>query len=295
MQSKRSALTDPSHLDSIVSGEQIPALPAGVPKLLEKLSKDDIEIADLGSTLAEFPSIVSRLLFLANSAWSAPVVPIDNIQFACSKLGLSVVRSVSIALSIATPFNPLLCKPFDTYQYWLSALMVGDIAKLLAAEVDAIPESQTSALQTSGILYNIGLLWMADRLPAQTTLALLDYSYEPQTKLDQHLINHCQFDYCAVNGKLAVAWSFPPLLHNTILHHNNHDYNGEYHLQCHSIGLAAAICKHVLSPQLEQIEFRDGRSSLLGLSEESLKGIIMTSTSRKERFEEVIKVFLQAG
>lgn len=293
MQSEHLAHPTQSHLDSILSGEQIPALPAGVPKLLEKLSKDDIEISDLGSTLAQFPSIASRLLFLANSAWSAPVVPIDNIQFACSKLGLSVVRSVSIALSIATPFNPLLCKTFDTYQYWLSALMVGDTAKLLAAEVDAIPESQTSALQTSGILYNIGLLWMADRLPAQTTLALLDYSYDPQTKLDQHLIKHCQFDYCAVNGKLASAWNFPPLLQNTIQHHNSSDFKGEYHQQTQTVGLAAAIAKFVLSDLNEQVEFSDTRAAILGIKEESLKAIVAQSAFRKERFGEVIKVFLQ--
>lgn len=295
MQHRLAAQTINSELDCMVSGEQIPALAPGVPRLLEKLSQDDIEIAELSESIAEFPSIAIRLLFLANSAWSAPIVPIDNIQFACSKLGLSVIRSVSIALSIASPFNPILCTTFDTYKYWLNALMVGEISKQLAAEIGAIPESQTSALQTAGILHNIGLLWLADRLPAQTTLAFVEYTNAPGISLEQCLMTHCQFGYCSVNGKLAQAWNFPPLLHNVITYYNTPEFEGEFHHQCRTVGLATAICKYVLGDDFEQIEFTDSRISTLGISEQTLKSVVAQSASKRERFAEVIKIFLQAN
>lgn len=295
MQNDQSAEVVSSVLDSIVSGEQIPALQAGVPQLLKKLSQDDVELTELSNAIAEFPSISSRLLFLANSAWSAPVVPIDNIQLACSKLGLSVIRSVSIALSIATPFNPLLCKTFEPYRYWLNALMVGDITRSLASEIEAIPESQTATLQTAGILHNIGLLWLADRLPSETARALSDYLSNPLVSLDHHLSNHCNFGYCAVNGKLASAWNFPPLLHNAIQYHNSPEFNGDFYQQTHTIGLATAICEHLLIEDSQAKEFTDSRTALLGLSDNAIFRVMTHGATRKERFEQVIKVFMQSS
>ncbi len=110
----------------ILQHDQLPVLPSGVPYLLQTLMDENIDNNKLKAVIGRFPSIAARLLCLANSAWAAPPVPVTSLDMACARLGLNIVRSVSIALAISSPFNPARCPAFDAERYWCTALLVAD-------------------------------------------------------------------------------------------------------------------------------------------------------------------------
>jgi HD-like signal output (HDOD) protein len=89
---------------------------------------------------------------------------VTSLEATCSRLGLGVVRSTSIALAISAPFNPAKCPSFDLEYYWCSVLLTAEAASRLAAESSSKHEFEPATARAAGLLHNLGLLWLVDRL-----------------------------------------------------------------------------------------------------------------------------------
>jgi HD-like signal output (HDOD) protein len=182
----------------------LPALSPKLLGLLESLSSDDAGVEQISAMLEHYPSVVARLIYLANSAWSAPRHPINNTLDACTRLGVKIVRSVSIGLVVSSPFNPARCPGFDVTRYWASALLMAEAA----------------------LLSNLGVLCMADRLPIQSCRA-----FEPQAGGSNDSLLQAQracldTDYCMVGGYIATSWGLPTPLPECLAHHRDAEYQG---------------------------------------------------------------------
>ncbi len=106
---------------NLLSTLKLPTLPAGTPFLMKSLTDENIDFVELAAVLEKFPSIAGKLISLVNSVWSAPASEISSLEAACSRLGFGVVRSTSIALAIASPFDATRCRWFDAERFWCSA------------------------------------------------------------------------------------------------------------------------------------------------------------------------------
>jgi HD-like signal output (HDOD) protein len=91
----------------ITNSKRIPTLTIQVRFLFQAFSDDTLGLSGLAKTLKYYPIISARLIGLANSAWFAPAMPINSIERACARLGMDIVRSVSIGLALISPFNVL--------------------------------------------------------------------------------------------------------------------------------------------------------------------------------------------
>lgn len=286
----------PSLLDTIEYGEQIPALPAGVPELLRALTSPEIGIGDLNGQISRFPSISSRLIFLANSAWAAPAVPIASLEVACSKLGLTLIRSVCLAMSIAAPFNPVRCSGFDSNRYWLSALLVADTARRLGELSPRIKSDEISVLQTVGLLHNIGLLWLADRFPILTSAALKDTGDDDNAipSIGESLLNYCRTGYAEVGGRLADAWELPEPLSLALRYHNDPTYRGDGEAVVHTLGLATKLAD-LLIYEVELDAVTLPQAETVEISEESLADLLSAQRGRLENLRELVTSYLASA
>jgi len=217
----------------------LPVLPPGVPYLIQALADDEIDFQELELIIGRFPSIVARLLSLANSSWVAPQVPVTSLKWACSLLGQNLVRSVSIALSVSSPFDPRRCPSFDSERFWCTALLAAEGAVLLASctESDTIFDSQ--ALHTAGLLHNLGLLWLADNKPKETTRVFALVTADDQKNVRECLQDIVGMDYCEVGGCLGRAWSLPDVFVTTMENQGNPDYTGISWWESTVVGVAA--------------------------------------------------------
>ena len=141
---------------------QLPSMPAGAPYLLKSLTDESIDFVELASVVEKFPGIAGKLISLVNSAWSAPASEVTSLEATCSRLGLGVVRSTSIALAVASPFNSTRCPSFDLEYYWCSVLLTADAASRLVAVSSSKHEFEPATARAAGLLHNLGLLWLAD-------------------------------------------------------------------------------------------------------------------------------------
>ncbi len=285
-----------SVLDQIEIGERIPILPIGVAELLKALTDEDIDMQRLTEIISHFPVITSRLMFLANSAWAMPITPIASLSHACSKLGLSVIRSICLALSIAAPFNPMRCSGFDVRKYWVSSLMVAETAKMLAARIDSVGQEDYAVIHTAGVLHNIGMLWLADCEPELTSRAILENMEDEKGSLSQYLKNHLGAYYTDVNGRLAQVWNFPERLTVALHHHNNPDYRGNYFELALTLGISSRLVDLI---QLDDIEifndYSDSAMTELKLSSETVLDVVRVIIRRQNSLRELVDTYLSAA
>jgi HD-like signal output (HDOD) protein len=205
---------------------KLPTLPIGIEHLLKVLADDNLTYPQLAEVIINHPNIVARLVALANSAWAASVVPITNLETACARLGLMVVRSTSIALAIASPFNPARCPGFSVERFWTTGILVSEGARMLAEKVKVglLSDDDRGAAQTAGILHHFGLLWFADQMPEETSKALKSVTINSGISINQALRNQTYVDYTVVGAWIAREWGLPELLATPIEHHLDVQY-----------------------------------------------------------------------
>lgn len=208
----------------------LPTLPIGIPHLLSVLADESATYPKLAAEIKNHPNIVARLIALANSAWAAPVVPITDLETACARLGMSIVRSTSLALAIASPFNPARCPGFDIERFWSTGILVSEGAALLLTKTKpgVLPEDGKGTAQTAGILHHFGLLWFADQMPDETAKALKLRTSTPPISLNQALRQLTYTDYTAIGGWIAREWGLPKLLVTAIEQHLSPEYKREF-------------------------------------------------------------------
>ncbi len=223
----------------IAQHDLLPVLPPGVPYLLKALADENIDFQELEIILGRFPSIVARLLSLANSSWVSPQVPVTSLKWACSLSGQNLVRSVSIALSVSSPFDPTRCPGFDSEHFWCTALLAADGAVLLASSTESNKTFDARALHTAGLLHNLGLLWLADNKPKETARAFRLVAADDEKHVAQCLQDIVGMDYCEVGGCLGRAWSLPDIFVTIMEHQGNSNYTGVNWWDSTVVGVAA--------------------------------------------------------
>ncbi len=267
---------------------RLTVLPAAVPELLAALSDEDLTFHRLAAILADFPSIAARLIFLANSAWAASVEEITSLERACVKLGLSLVKSVSISLAIAAPFDPAKCPAFQGERFWSTALLVADAALWLAAHSPRFNDDDLGSVHTAALLHNLGLLWMVDNLPERTNRVFEIVTAEPSLSVAEILREECGADHAEIGGCLAEAWNFPDMIGTAMRYHLDFSYDGENWPVAQLTGYAVSMVQH-LDQEVETLP-EDLRLERLGISSASRDGVFKRLQQRRNKVHDMVKV-----
>ncbi len=217
---------------------QMPILPAGVPDLLASLSNENIGYRELSHQLEYFSSISARLIALANSAWSSPVEPIHSIENACARLGLQVVRSVSIALAVSAPFDPNRCPAFDCVKYWADTLLTADIAVLLNEAKDQEQPFEASSVRAAALLHNLGLLFLVHHEAQVMDEVFQHYKNATESPLNQMITKQLGLGPCQVGALLAAHWGLPLPILTTMAYYDDTQYQGEYGPLVNTVSMA---------------------------------------------------------
>lgn len=257
-------------LASRLNTENIPVLPSGVFDLFKTLTDDSICFNDLAAILEKFPSIAARLIAVANSPWSSPISPVTSLEMACSRLGFDVVRSTSIALSVAAPFDPNRCPNFNAKYYWTTALLAADATSWLHASSKSI-EAELPTVRTAGLIHNLGLLLLVDQLSDEVGKAIKLTEESENLNLSDALVYTLGFDHCDAGLVLGRAWGFPePLIE--AMSGNASDEKGEQFTGeiTNIVGVAVSMIQSLqynLRPwsipqaQLEQLQIPPGEAT----------------------------------
>ena len=188
--------------------DRLPTLETGAAQLLMEIADAEVSMDRIVQLVEVSPSIAARLLAMANSAWSNPVAPVTSVADACSRLGLNVVRTTTIALAIGQSFDTGRCPAFDVDRFWCTSIIASRLIADLAPRFGVEPNTAA----TAALLHNIGLLWLADTMPGETHESLVDANDQAELGISAFLQQRCGTNRVQASQTLYAAWRLPDAL-----------------------------------------------------------------------------------
>lgn len=201
--SQRISITDLAYV-------RVPNLAPGAPELISTLSNDDLNLVQVAQVLEMHPVISVRLIGLANSAWSAPDRTIIDLETACIRLGLNLVRSSAIAYALAAPFSLPTCPNFDARRFWTCTLLAAEAGDRLAGPY----QLESSTARTGSMLRNLGLIWLIGLAPEHSNRAFSAVADEELPDLSTALTEHVGISHLQASTSLLTNWELPRELVN---------------------------------------------------------------------------------
>jgi len=270
-----------------LNSRRVPVLQPGAAGLLKSLSDEDMDFRELARIIERFSSIAARLIALANSAWSAPASPISSVEGACSRLGFGVVRSTGISLAVAAPFNSSRCPGFDPEEFWTHALLGADAASWLCPVSSLQHGLDASTARTAGLLHNLGLLWLADELPAEVDRAISLAGQSPSQSVGHALSELIGIDIAQAGEHLGKTWNLPDQLVTAMGHCTEPQYRGHHWETATLVGVAKAL----ISAMREEAPcpVADGRLKSLGISTSAAEKVFLQLDRQYERTRKLAK------
>lgn len=133
--------------------------PAGVGmKILTLTQKEDFSADDIAKTIQTDPALTGRIIKMANSAASAGVKVITNVNDAVVRLGARTVRNVALGFSLISAYRQGGCKSFDYQRYWTESLARAVACQTISARKRM---GAPSDAYICGLLSGIGRLALA--------------------------------------------------------------------------------------------------------------------------------------
>ena len=207
--------------------QELPPLSASSQQLLDALSREDLEIADLATLVEQSPPLAARVIDLAGSAYFGRNAPLRSVTDAIVRvLGLKLVKNLLLGIVLSGPLNTGRISGFSSDQYWASALLAANFARLVTPTVRAEQRPASESAYLCGLLHNIGLLALVHVAPKEMSEVLAAASNQPARPLTEIETEHLGLHHCDAGAWLAHRWHLPAEVGIVIEHHHDKNYRG---------------------------------------------------------------------
>lgn len=194
-----------------------------------KIANDDkSNIQDMASVILTDPAISASLVKLANSVFYKSLRPITSVDRAIVRLGLKMVKTISLGLSLLSQNQQGNCLAFDYERFWAESLIRAIVARDLAT-MKAENNSNHSTLDsdegfTIGLFSQIGRLAFATAIPDEYSQLLRKIKPSEDNSLlvlEKKLfgLNHNELSACMMKD-----WHLPDAFCNAVRLQKAPDY-----------------------------------------------------------------------
>lgn len=189
--------------------------------LMELCQRDNVTLPEIVQVLQIDPTMVGRILKLANSAaFCRPRPAVAMNLDVLMSIGIQSVRQVVLAFSLVSEYRNGHCPGFNYDLFWSRCAATGVAAQLLG---DATRVAPPAELFTVGLLANIGRMALA-ALHADRYGELIAQSggqFSPGLAiLEQKAFGH---DHLDVAAAMMRDWGLPKLFNDAVLFHEAPD------------------------------------------------------------------------
>lgn len=217
----------------------LPPLPRTASRLLKLIGDPDVELEVVIEVIEQDPPLAARILGLANSAYFGQVREINNVREAIIRvLGMNLVKSLSLSISMASSFNINACREFNVSEYWYTSLGSAALARMIVQRASLPNASLGDSVYLCGLLHNLGQLLLANLFPVELSTVLGDYRRDPELDLfalERDIIGVDQWE----SGEwLLRRWHLPEAVPEVVGNFTKRDYGGQYF--CHLESVRAA-------------------------------------------------------
>lgn len=199
--------------------DELPPFPWVAKRLMATVSRDDVDINEVGSLIAAEPVFATRVLQLANSPLFALEGQVRTISHAIILLGLDRMKAITFTRALEDFITPALSiKALRTC--WQNCLATALVAEKLARAA----RMDVDYAYVAALLHDIGRLALLVKFPGPYS-NLLAVSGEQHFEIMDMERELFEIDHCEAGAWLMQHLPFPPELATIIAnHHRELDY-----------------------------------------------------------------------
>jgi HD-like signal output (HDOD) protein len=206
---------------ALASVGEIATLPQITIRIIETVENPRSTARDLHEIIRNDPALSSKILKVVNSAFYGLPGQVGAIDRAIVLLGLSAVKNIAIAASIARLFKGhQITRVFSARDLWTHSLAVGVASRLLHKHVH---NHGGDDVFLAGLIHDLGILAIRQAFPDQIREILnrVSETHENYCSVEVEVLGA---DHQAFGDGLAAKWKFPRHLRAAMGYHHNPEH-----------------------------------------------------------------------
>ncbi len=203
--------------DIIAKIGDLPSLPAVAARINAEIENEALSAKSLGAIISEDPSLASRILRLANSAFYGMPRQIASIDRAVMLLGFDTVKNLALSISIFSFFQKGISPAIDVIGLWNHSLGTAISAKVLVAQTNPKLAEQAFLF---GIVHDVGKIALITQCltEMEEVARLMDQGGVSQQEAEIKVFG---FTHQKIGALLTREWKFPEMIVTGVkLHHD---------------------------------------------------------------------------
>ena len=195
--------------------DELPLLPQVLVRILQLDTESDSFFEEFGKLTKEDPAFAVRVITLANSAASAPAVPVVSIRDALTRMGSHAIRGLVASLAVQRVFLPTKPNEVGLWQHSVhAAFAAAKIAEL-------IPDIQVDPAEAYlvGLLHDIGRFVMFEHA-APNLLKVDESHWQTPEELIEADVEIYTFTHSELGFRACVHWQLPDSICEVIRRHH---------------------------------------------------------------------------
>lgn len=191
----------------------LPTLPEVALKVRDVVDDPNASAFQLSEVITTDAALSARLLKVANSALYRGRVPVESVQMAIARLGLTMVRNLVTSLVMEQMFQPTSSVMDSRLRdLWEHSTKVAAISQVLANKQTGI---RTDEAMLAGLIHDIGVLPILMRAEDYPELM------KDNNRLDVLIENL----HARIGAAILRDWQFSDTMVNVAAEHENLNYN----------------------------------------------------------------------
>ncbi len=282
-------MTENDYPSQLTKLKNIPPLPEVSLRILNAVNDPEITIDDFADVLNQSPSLVARLLGLANSAYFGRSKEIKDLRTAIIQvLGVNLVKNLAMSIALNGHLNTRQCKKFQSDYYWGRSLTTAILAQKIAflARRDELP---AITIYTGGLLSNIGILVSVYLFPAEMD-SIFDYCAKNQSAVSAQMFDVFTMDQYQIGYILLNKWHLPQDYQSIVKGFSKNAQNEKDDLMLEVLKLCHRISGRMLAGDENVDADVQALAEVLSLSNDKIQQIIQEIKESISEIEEVAKI-----
>jgi putative nucleotidyltransferase with HDIG domain len=274
---------------------EMPSVPVVISKILQLVDEDRASARRLEELIQHDPSLSVRILKLSNSAFYSFRSEVRTIAHAIALLGLNLVRSLTIGVSIFESFTKGMREQAALInQLWMHSVGVGFISQEIWNRRSTRAQGEFALL--CGLLHDLGkvVYFKQDAAGYSRLFAMKKGPDDPD--ICAHELQHYGVDHATLGSLLASQWHLPQELATAVQYHHEPGAGG-FPLAA-AISIADMLVKQAgigNDGDCKMIADVSNLQGLLKMDPEEFDSLSVLAASKRADVEEFFQLMKHAG